>query len=53
MPQYDEYAVQEDGQFAYGQDEPDYNPEEYANYPDFPMEMLHDGNRYQNANPQM
>lgn len=53
MPQYDEYAVQEDGQFAYGQDEPVYNPEEYANYPDFPMEMLHNGNRYQNANQQM
>lgn len=53
MPQYDEYAVQEDEQFAYGQDEPDYNPEEYANYPDFPMEMLKGGNRYQTTNPQM
>lgn len=51
--QYDGYAVQEDGQSAYGQDEPDYNPEEYAGYPDFPMEMLKGGNRYQTNNPQM
>ena len=53
MPQYDEYAVQEDGQFAYGQDEPDYNPEEYANYLDFPTEMLNKENRYQTTNQQM
>ena len=53
MPQYDEYAVQENGQFAYGQDEPDYNPEEYANYLDFPTEMLNKENRYQTTNPQM
>lgn len=53
MPQYDEYTVQEDGLFAYGQDEPDYNPEEYANYLDFPTEMLKGGNRYQTTNPQM
>lgn len=53
IPQYDGYAEQEDGLSAYGQDEPDYNPEEYAGYPDFPMEMLKGGNRYQTTNPQM
>lgn len=53
MPQYDGYAAQEEGQYAYGEDGPDYNPEEYAGYPDFPMEMLKGGNRYQNTNPQM
>ena len=45
--------MMEDGTSSYGQDEPDYNPEEYANYPDFPMEMLKGGNRYQTTNQQM
>ena len=53
MPQYDGYSMMEDGPSSYGQDEPDYNPEEYANYPDFPMEMLKSGNRYQTTNQQM
>ena len=53
MPQYDGYSMMEDGATFYGQDEPDYNPEEYANYPDFPMEMLKGGNRYQTTNQQM
>lgn len=45
--------MQEDSQSAYGQDEPDYNPNDYAGYPDFPMEMLNGGNRYQTTNPQI
>lgn len=53
IPQYDGYAAQEGGQPDYGQDELDYNPEEYAGYPDFPMEMLNRGNRFQTNNPQM
>ena len=43
----------EDRQDAYGQDEPDYNPNDYAGYPDFPMEMLNGRNRYQTTNPQI
>lgn len=53
ISQYDGYAGQEDGQSDCGQDELDYNPEEYAGYPDFPMEMLKGTNRYQTSNPQM
>ena len=52
-PQYDGYPVQDNGRHPYIEDDPDYKPEDYSTYLDFPSEMLNRENRYQNNNPQM